>query len=245
MAVRPDGRNINRRCGSLHPEAMCQAVVRHGADLGIALDGDGDRVVMATERGELLDGDHLMAIAAQFMKRNRLLRKRTVVATVMSNLGLEIALREMGIELLRTQVGDRYVVEAMRRGGYNLGGEQSGHLIFLDHSTTGDGVLAALMVLAVALRQQKPLSELARVMQPVPQVLLNREVARKVPLENLPRSRKSIEAAEKELGSNGRVLVRYSGTESKVRIMVEGSDGKLLKKLAVEIADTLISEIGE
>ncbi len=245
MAVRPDGRNINRRCGSLHPEAMCQAVVRHGADLGIALDGDGDRVVMATEKGKLLDGDHLMAMAAQFMKRNRLLKKKTVVATVMSNLGLEIALRGMGIKLVRTQVGDRYVVEAMRKGGYNLGGEQSGHLIFLDHATTGDGVLAALMVLAVALREQKPLSELSRVMQPVPQVLLNREVTRKIPLENLPRSRKCIATVERKLGKDGRVLVRYSGTESKVRIMLEGKDGKLLKGLAEEIADTLTSEIGE
>jgi len=244
MGIKPDGRNINRRCGSLHPEAMCQAVRRHGADLGIALDGDADRVVMATEQGKLLDGDHLMAIAAAFMTKNRLLRRRTVVATVMSNLGLEHALQEMSIHLVRTPVGDRQVVERMRRGGYNLGGEQSGHLIFLDHATTGDGVLAALMVLAVALRRQKPLSELARVMQRVPQVLLNRPVRRKLPLESLPRTSKCLKNIEKKLGKRGRLLVRYSGTENKVRIMLEGPDEKKLRGWAQEIAQTMESELG-
>jgi len=244
MGIKPDGRNINRRCGSLHPEAMCQAVRRHGADLGIALDGDADRVVMATEQGKLLDGDHLMAIAAAFMTKNRLLRRRTVVATVMSNLGLEHALQEMSIHLVRTPVGDRQVVERMRRGGYNLGGEQSGHRIFLDHATTGDGVLAALMVLAVALRRQKPLSELARVMQRVPQVLLNRPVRRKLPLESLPRTSKCLKNIEKKLGKRGRLLVRYSGTENKVRIMLEGPDEKKLRGWAQEIAQTMESELG-
>lgn len=244
MGIKPDGRNINRRCGSLHPESMCQSVRRHGADLGIALDGDADRVVMATEQGKLLDGDHLMAIAASFMTKNRLLRRRTVVATVMSNLGLEKALQDMSIRLVRTPVGDRQVVERMRRGGYNLGGEQSGHLIFLDHATTGDGVLAALMVLAVALRQQKPLSELARVMQRVPQVLLNRTVKRKLPLESLPRTSKHLRKVEKELGRRGRLLVRYSGTENKVRIMIEGPNEKKLHGWAREIAHTMETELG-
>ncbi|HSA23841.1 MAG TPA: phosphoglucosamine mutase, partial [Myxococcota bacterium] len=227
----------NHGCGSLHPEGMQQAVRRHRADLGIALDGDGDRVVMATERGELIDGDHLLAIAARAMLSQRTLRKRTVVATVMSNLGLERALGELGIRLLRTQVGDRYVVEAMRARGYNLGGEQSGHLIFMDHATTGDGIVAALMTLAVMLREGRPLSELASVMQPVPQVIVNRAVSEKRPLRELPRVQARIARVERALGKRGRVLVRYSGTENKVRVMLEGPDQDKIEAFAAEIAD--------
>jgi len=236
LGVRPDGRNINHACGSLHPEAMQQAVRRHRADLGIALDGDGDRVVMATEQGELLDGDHLLAIAARHMLRARTLRKRIVVATVMSNLGLETALGALGIRLVRTQVGDRYVVEAMRARGCSLGGEQSGHLIFSDHATTGDGIVAALMILAVMLREGRPLSELSRVMRPVPQVIVNRPVAEKRPLAELPRVQALIARITRSLGKRGRVLVRYSGTENKVRVMLEGPDRKKIEAHAAEIA---------
>jgi phosphoglucosamine mutase len=237
VGVKPDGRNINRGCGSLHPEGMQQAVRRHRADLGIALDGDGDRVVMSTERGELIDGDHLLAIAARHMQAQRTLRKRTVVATVMSNLGLENALRKLGIRLLRTQVGDRYVVEAMRARGYNLGGEQSGHLIFSEHATTGDGIVAALMTLAVMLREGRPLSELASVMQPLPQVIVNRVVTEKRPLRELPGVQARIARVERALDKRGRVLVRYSGTENKVRVMLEGPDQDKIEAYAAEIAE--------
>ncbi len=237
MGVKPDGRNINRRCGSLHPEAMCQAVRRHGAQLGIALDGDADRVVIATEHGDLLDGDQLLAISAKHMQNVRTLRKKAVVATVMSNLGLERALGEMGVKLVRTPVGDRYVVERMRKKGYNLGGEQSGHLIFLDHATTGDGVVAALMVLSMMLRDGKPLSELAGVMTPIPQITINKTVAEKKPIEKLPAVQKIIRQVEAALGDRGRVLVRYSGTEKKVRVMLEGDDLARIQAWAEEIAD--------
>ena len=244
MGVKPDGRNINRRCGSLQPQRMCQAVKKHGANLGIALDGDADRVVIATEKGELLDGDHMLAICARHMLARKQLRKKTVVATGMSNLGLEKALTGMGIKLVRTPVGDRYVVEKMRKAGYNLGGEQSGHLIFLDHATTGDGVVAALMMISVMLREGRPLSDLAGVMQPVPQVMLNREVSEKKPLKELELVGKAIEKVEKKMGERGRVLVRYSGTENKVRVMIEGPDARAIKRDAQAIADAFGKEIG-
>jgi phosphoglucosamine mutase len=237
MGVKPDGRNINRKCGSLYPEGMCAAVRRHGADLGIALDGDGDRVLMADEKGRLVDGDHMLAICARHMMANDQLKQKTVVATVMSNLGLELALAEMDIELLRTKVGDRYVVKEMRKGGYNLGGEQSGHLVFLDHTTTGDGVLSALKVLTVMLRARQPLSRLCGVMTAVPQILLNKRVAKKIPIGKLPKVQRAIGKVEKALGKEGRVLVRYSGTENKIRVMVEGTDKRKIKTYAKEILD--------
>jgi phosphoglucosamine mutase len=236
LGVKPDGRNINRGCGSLCPEAMIQAVRRHNAHLGIALDGDADRVVMATEKGELVDGDHLMAIGARFLLSRKRLAKKTVVATVMSNLGLERALVGMGVRLLRTAVGDRYVVETMRRGGFVLGGEQSGHLIFLDHATTGDGIVAALMILSVMCYEGRPLSELARVMTPVPQIVLNQAVEEKTPLEEMPAVHALVRKVERELGREGRVLVRYSGTENKVRIMIEGPRRKQISDFAADIA---------
>lgn len=240
VGCNPDGRNINHRCGSLYPEYMIQAVRRHRADLGIALDGDADRVVMVSEKGELVDGDHLLAIAARHMLKERLLKKKTVVATVMSNLGLELALRRLGIKLVRTPVGNRYVVEEMRKSGYNLGGEQSGHLIFLDHATTGDGVVAALIMLSVMLREGTSLSTLATVMSALPQIVVNRSVAEKTPIEQLPAVLKTIQQVEKTLGKDGRVLVRYSGTENKVRVMIEGPDKKKIETYAHEIADTFI-----
>ncbi|MBW2703731.1 MAG: phosphoglucosamine mutase [Deltaproteobacteria bacterium] len=237
LNVKPDGRNINRRCGSLHPEVITQAVRRHKADLGIALDGDADRVVMVGEKGDILNGDHMLAICAKNMLGQKQLRKKTVVATVMSNLGLEKSLVDMGVRLLRTQVGDRYVVEAMRKGGYNLGGEQSGHLVFLDHTTTGDGVVAALMTLSVMLREGKTLSELAKVMTAVPQVIVNRKVENKRPIQDLPAVQRAIVSVEKACKDKGRVLVRYSGTENKVRVMVEGENEKTIMAWARDIAD--------
>jgi phosphoglucosamine mutase len=236
MGVKPDGRNINRRCGSLHPGSMIQAVRRHNADLGIALDGDADRVVMATEKGELIDGDHLLAICACHLKTKRALRKKTVAATVMSNLGLEHCLQRQGIALQRTPVGDRYVVEAMRTGGLNLGGEQSGHLIFLDHATTGDGVVAALATLTVMLREGKPLSELAGILTKLPQVMVNRPVDHQRPIRELPPVQRAVDDVEQKLGADGRVLVRYSGTENKVRVMIEGPDEKRIRGYAERIA---------
>jgi phosphoglucosamine mutase len=232
----PNGKNINARAGALYPEAMCEAVKLHEAHLGVALDGDGDRCVMCDEHGNVVDGDAVMALCATRMLSAGTLAKQTLVATVMSNLGLERALKSVGGNLVRTQVGDRYVVETMRRDGYNFGGEQSGHLVFLDHATTGDGIVAALRVLAIMVGEGKPLSELSRVMTRTPQVLVNTAVAKKIPLEQLPDVQRVISAIEKELGDDGRVLVRYSGTETKVRVMIEGLDEARIRQHADEIA---------
>jgi len=235
----PNGKNINAKAGALHPEAMCEAVRLHDAHLGVALDGDGDRCVLCDEHGNVIDGDAVMALCATRMLAEGKLAKNTLVTTVMSNIGLERAMKERGGLLVRTQVGDRYVVEEMRRAGYNFGGEQSGHLVFLDHATTGDGIVAALRVLAIMVSEAKPLSELASVMTRMPQVLVNLAVERKVPLDQLPEVMKAITAVEQRLGGDGRVLVRYSGTESKARVMIEGSDETLIKTWADEIAHVL------
>ena len=245
IGVSPNGTNINERCGSLHPGCVAEKVRESGAHLGIALDGDADRVIVVDEHGEEVDGDHIMAICARSLKDRGVLRHDTVVATVMSNLGLERSLLDAGIRLERTQVGDRYVVECMRANGYNFGGEQSGHLIFLDHGTTGDGVLAALQLLAVMVETGRPLSELTRVMNAVPQVLLNARVRERVPLERLPGVRSAIASVEAELGRSGRVLVRYSGTEPKLRVMVEGDDEGRTREMAERIVEALKREIGE
>jgi len=237
--VWPDGRNINYNCGALHPEGMADEVRRSGAQLGIALDGDADRVILADEKGNVVDGDQVMAILGIRMLEQETLPERTVVATVMSNLGLERALSAKGGKLVRTAVGDRYVVEAMREKGLLLGGEQSGHIIFLDHATTGDGMVAALRVLAVMVQEGKPLSELARSMTRYPQVLLNFAVAKKRPFEEMPTVQKVIARVESDLGADGRVVVRYSGTESKARVMIEGTDEARIKAHADEIAKTL------
>jgi phosphoglucosamine mutase len=204
--------------------------------MGIALDGDADRVILVDEKGHVVDGDAVMSMCAARMANEGTLRKKTVVATVMSNLGLERALEGIGCKLVRTAVGDRYVVEEMRKGGYNLGGEQSGHLVFLDHASTGDGTVAALQVLAVMLREGKPLSELAaRALERVPQVLHNVTLPSRKPLERM-RSLSALQTkVEKDLGKSGRVLVRWSGTEPKLRIMLEGPSEKKLKTLASEL----------
>jgi phosphoglucosamine mutase len=235
----PNGKNINARSGALHPEAMCETVRNHEAHVGIAFDGDADRLVLCDEHGNVVDGDAVMALCATRMLKGKALAKDTLVTTVMSNIGLERAMREAGGKLVRTQVGDRYVVEEMRKSGYNLGGEQSGHIVFLDHATTGDGVVAALRVLAIMAREGRPLSELARVMTRMPQVLVNIAVDRKVPLDQLPVVGRMIVDVERELGEDGRVLVRYSGTETKARVMIEGTDEGKIKNWANDIAEAL------
>ena len=239
LGTDPDGRNINDGVGALHPENMAAEVRKSGAQLGVALDGDADRVILADEHGNTVDGDQVMAILGTRMLEEGSLPEKTVVATVMSNLGLERALASKGGKLMRTAVGDRYVVEAMREKGYVLGGEQSGHVVFLDHATTGDGVIAALRVLAVMVAEGKPLSELARTMTRYPQVLLNFAVAKKRPFDEMPSVQKQIAKVEDALGREGRVVVRYSGTESKARVMIEGTDESRIKAYAAEIAESL------
>jgi phosphoglucosamine mutase len=205
----------------------------------LALDGDADRVILADEHGNVVDGDAIMAIVARDMLRREALARRALVATVMSNVGLERAVAPLGGRVVRTQVGDRYVVEEMRRSGHNFGGEQSGHLVFLDHVTTGDGVCAALNLIAVMLREQKPLSELARCFEPVPQAQVNVPVREKRPLEALPGVTRAIADVEQALGRDGRVLVRFSGTENKARVLVEGPDAGVIRAHADRIAEEL------
>ncbi len=236
---RPNGKNINDQCGSLHPENMARMVREHDAQLGIAFDGDADRVILADEKGEVLDGDQVMAICAKHLDQKGKLRKRTVAATVMSNMGLEVALRDMGITLIRTAVGDRYVVERMLQDQLNLGGEQSGHIVFMDHSTTGDGILSALQVLSVMLETQKPLSELKTVMERYPQTLKNVRVAEKADIAQVPEIMARVAQVEKLLGRHGRCLIRPSGTEPVIRVMIEGKDEKLIHELADDLAELI------
>jgi phosphoglucosamine mutase len=243
LFIEPNGRNINDGCGALHPEEVAVEVRRTRASIGIALDGDADRVILTDERGEIVDGDQIMAIlGTRFMEQGKL-PGATVVATVMSNLGLERALATKKARLLRTAVGDRYVVEAMREGGFTFGGEQSGHIVFLEEATTGDGLLAALQVLSVMVQEGRNLSELAKLMTRYPQVLLNFSVERKVPIDQLPAVGVAIAKVEKALGRDGRVLVRYSGTESKARVMIEGTDEPTIRAYAEEIAECMRKEL--
>jgi len=235
----PNGRNINEGVGALHPEAAAAKVREVGADLGVCLDGDADRCILIAENGEMIDGDAVMAVCAEALVGADALRGGGVVGTVMSNLGLEVHLRGLGLDLVRTPVGDRYVVETMRRDGYNLGGEQSGHVLFLDHNRTGDGLITALQVLAIMLSTGKPLSRLAAVMPRFPQVLVNVKVADRRPLEDLPDFQKALRSVEELLGDRGRVLVRYSGTEKKARVMVEGEDEGRVNEIASDLAETL------
>ena len=233
---KPNGKNINDGRGSLHPEHMAAMVREHGAAVGMAFDGDVDRVIFADEKGEVLDGDELMAICAMHYLKNNTLRRNTVVATIMSNLGLEVALREQGATLLRTAVGDRYVMEEMRAGSFNLGGEQSGHLIFLDHSTTGDGILSALQVLAVMLEEDRPLSELRKVMDRYPQKLVNVRVKNRRQINDIPELAAEQERLARSLGESGRLVIRPSGTEPVIRVMVEGVDQSVIDSTAAEMA---------
>ena len=239
LGVEPDGKNINHKCGALHPENLARAVVKHGANLGLALDGDADRCIVVDEKGKVVDGDAIMAICAGELVARKELKKKTLVATVMSSMGLDRAVDRWGVKVVRTKVGDRYVVEEMRRNGYNFGGEQSGHLVFLDQTTTGDGTLAGLQLLAVMCRQQKPLSELASIFEPVPQSLVNVVVKQKRELGELPEVMRAIKDVEGKLGKDGRVLVRFSGTEPKARVLIEGPDAARNDAYAKTIANAL------
>lgn len=244
MGVEPDGININLGCGSLHPEKLQNMVTECGADLGIAHDGDADRVILVDENGSIIDGDKIMAMCALEMKRNGSLCQDALIATVMSNIGLEIALNEAGIRVIRTPVGDRYVIEEMVRSNCNLGGEQSGHVIFLDYNTTGDGLITALQVLTLMKKSCKPLSELAACMKTFPQKQVNIQVREKRPIESIPALRNVIHESEKRLDGRGKVVVRYSGTEPLLRIMVEGDKEEETDSIVNEIADVANKFLG-
>jgi phosphoglucosamine mutase len=244
LNVAPDGLNINAGCGSLHPEVVQRAVIAERASLGFTHDGDGDRLLCVDEHGALVDGDQILAMCALDMLAEGRLPSRTIVATVMSNAGLDVAMRQAGIRVVRTPVGDRSVLEEMLRGGYALGGEQSGHIIFIDHNTTGDGIVTALQVLAAMLRAGKPFSELAACMSRFPQVLENVRVRRKEDLEGLPKVQARIRDAGEALAGAGRVLVRYSGTEPLLRVMVEGPDEATIRHWAGEIAEAVREALG-
>ncbi len=241
LGVSPNGLNINKGCGSMHPESMCEAVVREGADIGIALDGDADRVLIADETGRLIDGDQVIATIATYWKNTGRLRGNAAVATQMSNLALEKYLDAQGIALLRTKVGDRYVLEAMREHDYNLGGEQSGHIILRDYCSSGDGLVTALQVMAVMLEKNATLAQCARLFEPFPQVLKNVVYAGGDPLASA-RVREAIAEVEKELGDSGRVFIRKSGTEPKIRVMLEGEDAALIERHASGLADLIAQE---
>ncbi len=244
LGISPNGTNINDGCGSLHPGTVQREVLARKADAGVSLDGDADRVILVDETGNVVDGDQIMAICAIDLKERGLLRRDTVVATVMSNMGLEVALRERGIRLVRVPVGDRYVVEELRRNGYCFGGEQSGHMIFLDHATTGDGTICALQVLGVMKRTGRRLSELRNVMTPMPQLIWNLKVREKVPLESDAAVSAAIRETETVLGDRGRLLVRYSGTEALLRVMMEGPDRGQLDRLVQQLGGTLKERLG-
>lgn len=235
LGIHPDGKNINLRCGALHPELMAAKVKELGADIGLALDGDGDRLIVSDEKGNIVDGDHIMAICANELLKQRKLNRKTLVATIMSNMGLQIAMDQMGGHMVRTGVGDRYVVECMRREGYSFGGEQSGHLIFLDHITTGDGALAALQLLAIMKKRGKPLSELATIMESLPQILKNVRTSSRMEVNAIPGFPEAIKKLEDKLGNSGRILVRPSGTEPVIRVMVEGQDQDEITAMADEL----------
>jgi len=244
IGVKPDGVNINKECGALHPEVVAEKVKEIRADLGLALDGDGDRVILVDENGCIVDGDKILAICADYLKKQDKLKNNTVVGTVMSNFGLELALKKQGIKLLRTKVGDRYVTEALVAGYSNIGGEPSGHIVFLDRHTTGDGILTTLQVLSIMLAKNKPLSFLSSIMEPVPQKLINVEVKERPPMESIPSVQKALNNAKKQLGDSGRIVLRYSGTEPVARVMVEGTDVALVERLAQEIASAISESIG-
>lgn len=235
IGVEPNGHNINLKCGSTHPEALCAKVREMRADIGIALDGDADRVVIVDEKGNVVDGDQIMAVIAESWHRRGRLAAGGIVATVMSNLGLELHLKELGLSLARTPVGDRYVTDYMRKHGFNVGGEQSGHIVLSDFTTTGDGLVAALQVLAVGVSAGRPVSEICARFERLPQVLQNVRYTNGRPLEK-EAVKKAIEAGEKRLGAQGRLVIRPSGTEPVIRVMAEGRDEKLVNQVVGDIA---------
>ena len=240
----PDGTNINRGCGSTHPEVICSYVKQIGADVGISHDGDGDRVQLCDESGVLADGDDVLAITALDWLSRGELKKKTLVATVMSNLGLDHTIRKAGGQVVRTQVGDRYVLERMLADDLNVGGEQSGHMIFRDFTTTGDGIVSALQVLRIMMDTGKPLSKLRQVVEKFPQVVVNVKVREKPLWDTLPDVQQLVKETEAKLGSDGRVLLRYSGTEPKARLLIEGHDGGEIKAMADKIAARIRERIG-
>ena len=237
----PDGNNINDKCGSTHPEGLQEAVLKNKADLGLAYDGDADRLIAVNEKGQIVDGDHIMILSAIYLKKQNKLAKDTLVVTVMSNIGLVIAAKENNINLATTAVGDRYVLEEMKNSGYNLGGEQSGHMIFLDYNTTGDGTLSSLVLAQIVKEEGKALSELAAVMNQYPQVLVNARIKNenKNRYMEIPEIKDEIERIEKLMDGCGRVLIRPSGTEPLVRVMLEGKDEGQLKELATNLANLI------
>ena len=241
----PDGTNINRECGAIYPQAMAQRMTEEGAHFGVAFDGDGDRAILADEKGHILDGDYVLSICGLDMLRSGTLPHKTVVATIMSNMGLELTLAPYQGRVVRTAVGDRYVFEEMEKGGYALGGEASGHVIFRDHSCTGDGIITALQVLKVMIKRDKPLSLLAREVVRLPQVQRSLPVTRPHPLDSLPEVQRELERAERILNGKGRVVMRYSGTEPKVRVMVEGEDQSLISSILDRLSATLSRSLEE
>jgi len=245
IGCRPDGTNINARSGALHPEALRRKVLASGASVGFAFDGDGDRLMSVDERGEIRDGDHALAIAGRHLASRGRLKGNVVVTTVMANLGLDEALRGAGIEIVKTQVGDRYVHEEMQRRGANLGGEQSGHLLFLDHAPAGDGILSALALLSVMRETGERLSSLASCLRKFPQVLVNVPVRSKPPIDSLAGLTDRVRALEQEMNGTGRIVIRYSGTEPLARVMIEGADGSRIRAMADELAGLIRGLIGE
>jgi len=236
---KPNGININLNCGATDTKMLSKVVVSTSADIGIALDGDADRLIVVDEKGSLIDGDNIMTLCAADLKNRKKLKKDTVVVTVMSNMGLDIAMNNSGINVVKTDVGDRYVLEEMQKNDYNFGGEQSGHLIFLDHATTGDGILSAAMVLAIMKKSGKKISELGRVMKKLPQVLINVKIKRKENINSIPGIRDEIIKSEKELLGMGRILVRFSGTENLCRVMVEAPTHEISERIARKVADAV------
>ncbi len=244
VGVEPDGFNINKGCGSTVPSFLCSKVLEHGADLGLALDGDADRLLLSDERGEIVDGDQILGLIGQYWGQAGRLTGNGIVATVMSNLGLERFLANEGLALHRTQVGDRYVAERMRASGINVGGEQSGHVILSDYATTGDGLVAALQVLAVLVGQNRPASEACRLFDPLPQRLQNVRFVGGSPLKD-PHVLAAISAAEAELGTSGRLLLRMSGTEPVLRVMAEGEDEAMVDRIVAELCNTILAATHE
>ena len=241
---KPDGLNINKNCGAVHPEFLQKKVIEHNADVGIAFDGDADRVIIVDEKGNIIDGDHILAICAETMIREGTLKQNTVVATVYSNIALDQYINSIGGKVVRTKNGDRYVLEEMRGNNYNLGGEFSGHIIFGDYNTSGDGIVSALKLLEVVSKTGKKLSELGSCFEKYPQIIVNVPVKEKKPIERLSSVENIIKKYEEQLGSRGRILVRYSGTEMLCRVMVEGEEKQKISNIANKIAQKIKEEVG-
>ena len=240
----PNGININKECGAMYPENIVELVKQNGADMGITLDGDADRLILIDEKGNIVDGDAIMAMIAIDLKNRNELKKNTVVVTPMSNFGFGVVMKDHDIQLIEANVGDRYVVEKMKDSGYNFGGEQSGHIIFLEHTTTGDGIIAALQTLSLMIKAGQPLSELSKVMKRFPQVLKNIKVKEKQDFEKIPGFHKKLKEIETLIGSKGRVFVRYSGTEPIARVMIEGEDLGTIKNYADDLISIIKNNIG-